>query len=174
MVCLAKCPCCVVDRCIDVSRFIWIGHVYFRGAHHRSEDLMDALTNGIRFWIFNRGWLTLYAWIAPTRCRISNSDISGIYTTRFCYLIDWFDQITYRRFLLRLSSLYRWPFWSSLLWLLVFPWFRASWKRGRSWWEPKSLLKSRLCLWGYMDRIGWHIEPPKECILLFRWKMSIL
>ena len=34
---------------------------YFRGAHHHFEDLMDALTNGIRFWILNRGWLTLYA-----------------------------------------------------------------------------------------------------------------
>ena len=41
----------------------------------------------------------------PIRCRMLNSDSLGIYTTRFCQLIEPFDQMTCRRFLLRLSSL---------------------------------------------------------------------
>ncbi len=39
----ANSPCYIVNECINVSRFIWIGHVYFRGVHHH---LMDALTYG--------------------------------------------------------------------------------------------------------------------------------
>jgi len=75
--------------------------------------------------------------------------------------------MTYPRFLLQLSSLYHWPSWSSHRWLLVIPRLWASWKRGWSWWEPWSISTSRLCLWGYTDRWGPHIEPPKGCILLF-------
>ena len=43
MVCFANSPWCIVNECINVSRFNWIGHVYFSGAHHH---LIDALTNG--------------------------------------------------------------------------------------------------------------------------------
>ena len=43
VVCFVNSPCCIVNECINVSRFNWIGHVDFRGAHHH---LMDALTDG--------------------------------------------------------------------------------------------------------------------------------
>jgi hypothetical protein len=38
-----------VKECINVGRFNWIGHVYFRDEHHH---MMDAFIAGYRFWGF--------------------------------------------------------------------------------------------------------------------------
>ncbi len=46
MVCFVNRQCCIVNECINVSRFNWIGHVYFRGEHHL---LMDAFIAGYCF-----------------------------------------------------------------------------------------------------------------------------
>ncbi len=46
MVCFANSPCCIVNECINVSRFNWVGHVSFRGVHH---CLIDALMGGYCF-----------------------------------------------------------------------------------------------------------------------------
>ncbi len=46
MVSFVNSPCCIVNEWINVGRFNWTGHVYFRDAHHR---LMDAFLTGYCF-----------------------------------------------------------------------------------------------------------------------------
>ncbi len=75
--------------------------------------------------------------------------------------------MTCRRLVLCLLSLYHWPMWLLVDWLVVILLFRTSWKRGQSWWVPWNLLQSHLCLWVCKGQLGRHIKPPMGCLLLF-------
>ncbi len=54
----ANCPCCVVQKDINVIGGNWIGHIKFSCAQHLSQDLMYTFQYAFCSWILNRGWLT--------------------------------------------------------------------------------------------------------------------
>ena len=92
-----------------------------------------------------------------TRYRILNSDSAGIYTTRFCQLIEQFDQMTYRRFFSSIVLSLPFSFLVINLEIVGNSTSSKCWKRSRSIMvRAMKFIDEPVCI----GRQGRHKEPP--------------